>query len=237
MDGTVVIDSFPGSFAQYRQSYAIAVIDVIRATTTAITAVAMGRQCFPVSSLEGALLLRAKLKDALLAGELGGEMLHGFDMNNSPAELVLRTDLSRPMILLSSTGTKLICDAAKCDVAYLACFRNFASTAKFLAGRYPKVAIVGAESRGEFREEDQMCCAWIAEDLMDAGYAPQNDRTVEIVERWSGAPPDAFVGGKSVEYLRRSGQLKDLEFILTHINDLNEAFLVQDDQIVLIPSE
>jgi len=236
MDGTVVIDSFPGSLAQYRQGYAIVVIDVIRATTTAITAVAMGRQCFPVSSLEGALLLRAKLKDALLAGELGGEMPDGFDMNNSPAELVLRTDLSRPMILLSSTGTKLICDAAKCDVAYLACFRNCASVAKFLAGRYPKVAIVGAGSRGEFREEDQMCCAWIAEGLMDAGYAPQNDRTVEIVERWSGASPDAFVGGKSVEYLKRSDQLKDLQFILTHINDLNEAFLVQDDQIVLIPS-
>lgn len=236
MHGSVVIDCFPDSVQRYREGYAIVAIDVIRATTTAVTVVAKGRQCFPVPSLEAALHLAAKLNNALLVGELGGEIPEGFDVNNSPAELFLRTDIARPIILLSSTGTKLICEAGKCDAAYLACFRNRASLSAYLVRRHPKIAVIGAGSQGEFREEDQMCCAWIAEDLMKAGYQPQDDRTVEIVERWRGAPPDAFVGNKSVDYLRRSGQLKDLEFILAHINDLNYVFLVQQGKITKIPA-
>ena len=237
MYGTVTIDCFPESINRYRKGYAIVAVDVIRATTSAVTAVAMGRRCYPVSSLEKALQLKAELKDALMVGELEGEMPEGFDMNNSPAELALRTDLARPMILLSTTGSKLICEAGKCEVAYIACLRDYSSVARHLAGRYPRIAIIGAGSRGEFREEDQMCCAWIAEDLTEAGYEPQDDSTVKIIERWSHAPPDAFTNGNSVRYLTRSGQLKDLEFILTHINDLNEAFLVRDDQIVVAPEE
>jgi len=237
MHASVVIDCFPDSVQRYREGYAIVVIDVVRATTTAVSAVAMGRQCFPVPSLEASLHLAAKLDNPLMVGELEGKMPDGFDMNNSPAELAMRMDISRPMILLSSTGTKLICQARECDAAYLACFRNYASLTAYLVRRHPKVAVIGAGSRGEFREEDQMCCAWIAEGLMKAGYDPQDDRTVEIVERWNGAPLDAFAGNKSVDYLRRSGQLKDSEFILAHVNDLNDTFMVRHDQIVMVPEE
>jgi len=237
MDGTVVIDCFSDSIQRYRNGYAIVAVDVIRATTSAITAVAMGRPCFPVPSLEAALRLKAKLKDALLVGELEGVMPDGFDMNNSPADLARRADLSRPMILLSSTGTKLICEAGKCDAAYVACFRDYLAVANHLRGRYSRIAIVGAGSRGEFREEDQMCCAWIAEDLVRAGYNPKDKKTVEIIDRWSGALPDAFTGGNSVAYLRRSGQLKDLDFILEHFNDLTTAFLVRNGRVLVAPEE
>jgi len=237
MDESVIIDCFPESVQRYREGHAIVAIDVIRATTSAITAVAKGRQCFPVPSLEAALLLRAKLNNPLMVGELGGIMPDGFDMNNSPTELELRADVSRPMVLLSSTGTALICEAEKCGVAYLACFRNYKSLTAHLVHRHSKVAVIGAGSRGEFREEDQMCCAWITEGLMKAGYAPQDERTVEIVRRWSNAPPDAFAGNKSCDYLRRSGQLKDLEFILAHINDINGILMVQNGQIVRVSAK
>jgi 2-phosphosulfolactate phosphatase len=235
MNGAVVIDCFPNSVERYREGYAIVAIDVIRATTTAVTAVAMGRQCFPVPSLEAALHLAARLKNPLMVGELGGTMPVGFDMNNSPAELALRTDVSRPMVLLSSTGTKLICEAEKCAFTYLACFRNYASLAEYLVGRHRKIAVIGAGSRGEFREEDQMCCAWIGESLMKAGYEPENDKTIEVIERWSGAPPDAFAGNASVQYLTRSRQLEDLDYILAHVNDLNCVFQVQHGEIVKFP--
>jgi len=237
MCGSVVIDCFPESVERYRQGYAIVAVDVIRATTTAVTAVALGRRCFPAPSLEAAMQLAARLNDAVMIGELGGKMPEGFDMNNSPAELVLRTDVFRPVILLSSTGTKLICEAEKCGFAYLACLRNCASLAAYLVGRHPKIAVIGAGSRGEFREEDQMCCAWIAESLLKAGYGSEDHRTDELVERWSGAPPDAFAGNRSVDYLRRSGQLKDLDFILAHINDLDDAFLVQHGEIIRVPTQ
>ena len=72
MAGTVVIDCFPESALRYRDGWAVVAIDVIRATTTATTAVALGRRCFPVPSLEAAVPLAAQLDRPLLVGELGG---------------------------------------------------------------------------------------------------------------------------------------------------------------------
>jgi 2-phosphosulfolactate phosphatase len=234
MRESVIIDCFPSSVARYRQEYAIVAIDVIRATTMAITSAASGRRTFCADSLEAVRRITQRLEDPLVAGELSGDTPAGFDMNNSPAELLERTDLHRPLILLSSSGTKLVWEASRgAEPAYLACFRNYSAVSEYLAGRHRKIAIIGAGSREEFREEDQMCCAWIAEQLIQAGYAAENRATLDIVARWTGAPPAACWGSNSVGYLRRSGQLRDLTFILSHIDDLDCVFTVTFDEIVM----
>jgi 2-phosphosulfolactate phosphatase len=223
MQKSVVIDCFPDRLRYYSEGYAIVAIDVIRATSTAVTAVAMGRKCYPVPSVETAFRLAATLERPLLVGEIGGEMPDGFDMNNSPAELA-RQDFSRPVILLSSSGTKLLHYASRCEAAYLACLRNYEALGKYLAGRYPRIAVIGAGSRGEFREEDQMCCAWVADALLRSGYGSRDSRTVQIVECWRGLSPNAWINGKSAAYLRRTGQTQDLDFILHNINDLTDVY-------------
>src|SRR5689334_23787534 len=106
MQNTVIIDCFAESVAHYRRGYAVIAIDVVRATTTAVTAVATGRSCFPVPTVEAAGILANKIEGALLAGEQEGKMPAGFDLNNSPTELLSRSDVARPLILLSSSGTK-----------------------------------------------------------------------------------------------------------------------------------
>jgi 2-phosphosulfolactate phosphatase len=236
MQKTVVIDCFPESISLYRKGYAVVAVDVIRATTTAVTAVALGRRCFPVSSTDAAFALAAKLDHPLLVGELGGDVPQGFEMNNSPALLVRRADLARPVILLSSSGSKLIEAAGGCEARYLACFRNFASVANHLL-RHPRVAVLGARSRGEFREEDQMCCAWIAGRLLEEGYQAENQETTDIVDRWRGVPPSACADGHSALYLKRTGQAEDLDFVLTRINDLDAVCSVRDGEVVMAASE
>jgi 2-phosphosulfolactate phosphatase len=234
---SVVIDCFPESAARYREGYAVVAIDVIRATTMAITAVAAGWRCFPVATLEAALSLARRLNHPVLAGELGGDAPPGFEMNNSPVELAARTDFHRPLVLLSSSGTQLIHEAGKCDAAYLACFRNSSAVTRHLAARHPRVAVIGAGSRGEFREEDQICCAWIAAGLMDYGYRPEDPKTQEIADLWRNAPPAACLPSNSVGYLRRTNQLKDLDFILGHIDDLDEVFMFHNREVVMVPAE
>ncbi|MFB3922535.1 MAG: 2-phosphosulfolactate phosphatase [Terriglobia bacterium] len=228
----VAIDCFPESVASYPESYAIVAIDVIRATTSAVTAAAAGRRCFPVASLQAAFRLAAKMPRALLAGETSGELPAGFHMNNSPARLAARDDLNRPVILLSSSGTRLLHKARRRDAVYLACFRNAASLAARLPAQHSRVVLIGAGSRDEFREEDQVCCAWIARGLMESGYEPLDRRTFEIVRRWGNSRPEAILGGKSVAYLKRSNQLEDLEFILGHINDLDDIFTLRHGEVV-----
>src|SRR4029077_14571990 len=233
---SVVIDCFPSSIHNYNAEYAIVAIDVIRATTTAVTAVAAGRRCFPVESVASAFQMASRLRSPLLVGELGGKMPQGFDLSNSPAQLALRSDIARPAILLSSSGTQLICAAAKCQAVYLACLRNFASLSRYLCARHPRIAVIGAGNRDEFREEDQMCCALVTEELMRCGHEPENYETLNIVKRWHGAPPSACANGKSAAYLRSSGQSEDLEFIMSHINDVSAVFKLDCGEISMLPN-
>jgi len=233
MAQSVIIDCFPESAARYRKGYAVVAVDVIRATTMAISAVSTGWRCYAATTLEEARALHRELDNALLAGELGGDMPAGFDMNNSPVELATRTDSHRPLILLSSSGTQLIHQAGQCETAYLACLRNYTASTEYLAGRHDRIAIIGAGSRGEFREEDEMCCAWIAERLMRHGYLAENASTRERVDRWKDAPATACLVSHSVDYLRNTGQLKDLDFIFAHLDDLNAIFRLREGQIVM----
>jgi 2-phosphosulfolactate phosphatase len=229
---TVVIDCFPESLPRYGAGYAVVAVDVIRATTTAVTAAALGRRCFPAGTLEDAVALAERLDDALLAGELGGSLPYGFELNNSPAALSSRRDLHRPLVLLSTSGTRTITEAYRADEVYAACLRNYRAQALALAGHATAVALVGAGARGEFREEDQLCCAWIAERLLELGFTAADAETDGLVDRWSGKPVDAIADGKSAEYLRATDQLADLDFVLRHVDDLGDAFVYREGELV-----
>ena len=235
MQKTFLIDGLPESAARYREGCAVVAIDVIRATTMAITAAALGRACYPVDSLDAAFRLAQLLEDPLLAGEIDGDRPPGFDMNNSPAELSERRDIFRPLVLLSSSGTRLIVNARGCDVLYLACFRNISSTARHNPTQNPtRLSPHGAGSRGEFREEDQICCALIGEQLVQVGYVPDNETTIAVMNRWANAKASDCLHSRSVAYLRRTGQLADLRFILERIDDIAETFMVQDGEVVMV---
>ena len=63
------------------------VFDVLRATSSIVTALAHGaREIFPAGTIEEALALRSKWPEAALGGERHGGKIDGFDLGNSPAE-------------------------------------------------------------------------------------------------------------------------------------------------------
>jgi 2-phosphosulfolactate phosphatase len=236
MTRSVVIDYLAESVPRYRSGWAIVVVDVIRATTTAVTAAASGRRCFPAPSVEAALALAVGLANPLLAGEASGSRPASFEMDNSPAQLARRTDIDRPLILVSSSGTRVIHAAAGCEAVYLACFRSYSVLAAHLAQQHRQVAVIGAGTKGEFREEDQICCAWIAASLMNRGYVPGSTQTTDVVQRWRNAPPSACLCSRSVEFLKRTGQLRDLDFILGHIDDLPQVFEFRNGEVTTVPA-
>ncbi len=219
--GTVVIDCFPEAAARYREGWATVAIDVIRATTTVVTAVAEGRRVVPVPSLDEALDAARRLPNAILMGELDGDMPPGFELNNSPCDIEGRTDVERPVILLSSSGTRLICATAGSPASYVGSLRNLSALAGHLAQHHDRVALIGAGSRGSFREEDQLCCAWMAGRLLGHGFEPDTAKTASLVRQWHRRPLESIVDGDSARYLERSGQLRDLAYVLAHVDDLD----------------
>jgi 2-phosphosulfolactate phosphatase len=233
MDRTVAIARYP-SLGELGDGWTTVGVDVIRATTTAITAVAAGRRCYPVGSLEAALPLAARLENPLLVGELGGNMPYGFHLQNSPAEMDRRVELDRPAILLSSSGTGLLSAAAAHGLTYAACLRNVRATVRHLLANHERVLILAGESRGEFREEDRLCCARIARGLIEAGYEPRSVLVEELVKAWGQKPDDAFMDGHSVQYLRDTGQFHDAEFILEHIEDLDSVYEMRAGELIRV---
>jgi 2-phosphosulfolactate phosphatase len=238
MRKTVVIDCFPASAARYCSDHVVVAVDVIRATTLAVTAVALGHRCFAAVNLDEAYKLHDRIPGAMLAGELAGDMPAGFDMNNSPADLAAMGGPLRPIVMLSTSGTELMLIASRSrHGAFLACFRNYSSVARHVSTLEQNVAVIGAGSRNEFREEDQMCCAWVAEQLISSGYCAADSRTSEIIKRWSGVPATACASGNSVGYLRRTGQMRDYDFIVNNIDDLDFPVKIVGNEVSVVEVE
>lgn len=228
MSGSFVIDCFAENRNKYPEEYAVIAIDVIRATTTATTALYLGREIYPAANADEAFVVSKNLKDPLLMGEMGGHVPYGFDLTNSPVQVMALsnipsgyfTNAKRPLILVSSSGMPLVMNSITNTATYLACLRNYKAVAAHIAGRYEKIAVIGAGTRGEFRREDQIGAAWVGKQLMKHGYTAENERTKQLVDKWDGCSVEEIREGNSAQYLKRSGQVHDLEFILHHVDDL-----------------
>ncbi len=161
-------------------------------------------------------------------------MPYGFDYKNSPVDIRKYPDNFRPAIIVSSSGIPLLYSLRNCCSLYVACLRNYGATVNHLAGRFDNVKLFGAPTRGEFREEDKLCCAWIAAGLMKAGFTCEDAKTLQLVNNWKDKPVTVCGEGNSAKYLIETRQKKDLNFILKHVNDLNYALSVKGNEIVKI---
>jgi 2-phosphosulfolactate phosphatase len=113
--------------------------------------------------------------------------------------------------------------------------RNARAQAKHLLAEGRDVVVLGADSRGEFREEDQLCAARVAGALARGGYEKIGSSTARVMERFGDAPDDAFIGGRSAAYLRDTGQGHDLSFVLEHVDDLDAVFAIEQGEVRALP--
>jgi len=230
-----VIDSLPESAGQYRQSHALVVVDVFRATTVVVTALSCGHRVYPVATLDEAMLVAGHLPNVVFAGEQDGVKPGGFDLNNSPVG-VEAIEGSRSIVLLTSAGTKLLAAARGASAIYVACLRNLTATTELLVASHTRVALIGAGTRGMPRPEDQLVCAWIGDRLQSLGWTAENERTVEEVERYRGASVQLLRSSPSARYLEESDQVGDLEFVLSHVDDVNAVGIFNGQQVSLLPA-
>lgn len=85
----------------------VAVIDVLRATTTIVTALEKGaRGVVPVARPEDAREVAAAHVDVLLAGERGARMIPGFHLGNSPLECESAVVNGKLIALTTTNGTQ-----------------------------------------------------------------------------------------------------------------------------------
>ncbi len=151
------------------------VVDVFRAFTCLPWMFALGLdEALLVASPEEAFSLKARQPDLILAGEMDGYPVEGFDLGNSPSQ-ILRQEPGffegRKVVQRSSAGVQGVLAALEhAEEVLPASFAVAARTADYLRGRAPRQVSVVAMGLKllERAPEDEWCARYIAH-LLDAG--------------------------------------------------------------------
>jgi 2-phosphosulfolactate phosphatase len=138
----------------------VVVIDVLRATSVIVTALAGGAESIvPVESIEEAKA-RAAAKTAgtvLLAGERDGLPIPGFDLGNSPPLYTPETVAGKQIILTTMHGTRALqlCEAAGQTI--IGSFLNAASVVEHMLGSGGSWKLLCSGMLGRFTLDDGLC--------------------------------------------------------------------------------
>ena len=147
------------------------VIDVLRASTTIITALASGCDAIvPVADPLDARRRAAEMWNggALVAGERQGEPIPGFDLSNSPVEFQSPHVRGKTVYFTTSNGTRALLAARAATAIGVAAFVNVTAAAAWAAGAGRDVAIVCAGSHGARSLEDWACGGLVVERILAA---------------------------------------------------------------------
>jgi 2-phosphosulfolactate phosphatase len=151
------------STAKFHHKTAI-IIDVLRATSTIVTAIASGALCVvPAETvMEARALQRA---GDLLGGERFCRKIAGFDLGNSPEEYTEQVVAGKRIILTTTNGTRAIHKSMRADHVLTASLLNAEACARAAVELRRDVVILCAGSHDEFAIEDGLCAGFVLEKL------------------------------------------------------------------------
>ena len=154
------------------------VFDVLRATSTILTAFANGaRRVYPVTTVDGARRLRASLPQALLGGEREGVRIEGFDLGNSPLEYTAKVVGGRDIIATTTNGTVALHACAGASEVLAGAWLNVEALASWLLARPASSApllLVCAGSGERFALEDGLAAGALIARLFSGEGAPHH---------------------------------------------------------------
>ena len=142
---------------------------------------------------------------------------YGFDIQNSPCQILKSwsapSEADHPAVDLGHAPDRRGGPSRR-DLRLLPSQRGGAG--QHLAEQDRDVLLLGADSRGEFREEDQLCTARFRERWSQpAGEVADRTLTEEVLARCGrGSRRRHSWRGRSARYLRDTGQQDDLAFVL-----------------------
>lgn len=144
----------------------VIVIDVLRASTTIVTALSHGaRSVIPVGDMEEAGKMVANLDPSSyrLGGERDGVPIQGYHFGNSPREYTPQSIGDRTLILLTTNGSGAIVRCSEAAEVLVGGFVNATAVAgrALRAGR--DVVIVCAGWRNRISLEDTLCAGLLLE--------------------------------------------------------------------------
>ncbi|MGH7311943.1 MAG: 2-phosphosulfolactate phosphatase, partial [Candidatus Rokuibacteriota bacterium] len=148
------------------QARTVLVVDVLRASTTMIAALANGcAGVVPAPDADTARRLAGGLArgTCLLAGERRGEPIPGFDLGNSPLEFVAERVAGKTIVLSTSNGTRALLAARGAAAIGVAALVNLWAAAGWAVAGGRDVTVACAGERGRVSLEDLVAAGLLVE--------------------------------------------------------------------------
>jgi 2-phosphosulfolactate phosphatase len=181
------------------------VVDVLRATSTIVQALASGyRRVLCCAEIDEARELRERLGEGVLAGERLAQAIPGFDLGNSPAEFV--EPRGETVILTTTNGTRtIVAAAAGAEAVLVGSLLNLAAVADAARDSGAAVEVVCAGVDGRFTLDDAYCAGRIAGLL-----GGERSDAAEAAVRLAGSFASAEEGLRAAENPRQEALGDDL---------------------------
>jgi 2-phosphosulfolactate phosphatase len=169
----------------------VIVIDVIRAFTVAAYAFHGGASSlWLVRTTEEALALRERYPDALLAGEINGKLIPGFELNNSPHVMSQADVRGKQIIQRTGAGTQGAVGARNATHLLVATLANARATAHYAAqlarnSGLPITFLPTATSTADITRNEDDYCADYMEAILTSHDTPMdllNERITRLYE-------------------------------------------------------
>ena len=221
------------------------VFDVLRATTSVVTALGHGAEgVIPVAGIPEALAVRQARPGVLLAGErdgwrIGASLTGGpeFELGNSPREFTQERVAGRTLVITTTNGTGALRACAGALRVFAGSFRNLQALVRLIERqRPPHLLLVGSGTMEQTAFEDALG----AGALVDAVWPLYADGTVGdaaplvrlLYRQFAGDLPSAFRLGRNGRRLFSQPELRgDLE-ICARRDDLEVVPVLGPDGVI-----
>lgn len=214
------------------------VIDVVRATTTIVEALANGAGgIFPTQSTEDAVRLAQSLgrEDAILCGERKGVKVEGFDLGNSPGEFTREAVEGKKLVMSTTNGTRALATASEAARLVVGAFTNLSAVADAVSDE-ESVALVCAGREGALSLDDALCAGHIVRAVLERvkGAPDLNDGARAALALAEGLEPtrDFFATTAAGRALAGIGLADDLD--LCGDVDRHDIVPVRHDQAITL---
>jgi len=200
----------------------VVVIDVLRSSTTIVTALANGaREVIPVASVENAVKISGSLFGdvTLRGGERQGKIIDGFNLGNSPLEYSQGTVQGKSIIYCTTNGTVAIVKAKYARNLVIGAFVNLSKVVEFIRELDQDVMIICAGNQlafGNFSLEDTVCGGMIIDEVIrmkghDIEFTDGSTAAHMLYKKHSKSLGKMIRSSSHGQYLKELGFSEDLE--------------------------
>ncbi|HXF95426.1 MAG TPA: 2-phosphosulfolactate phosphatase [Gemmatimonadales bacterium] len=199
----------------------VVVVDVLRATTTVIAAIASGAKAVvPAASSEEAVRLTANLeKDGIvLAGERRLQKIEGFALGNSPREMTAEAVAGKTVFLATTNGTPALVAAQGGDPVLVGAAVNFSALAERAGALFHErgeLVIVCAGRDKQFALEDAYTAGRLARAVKKRSRKVSLNDAAQVAVDLAGkyrSWADAFEASDAARLLRELDLGEDVTF-------------------------